>query len=123
MPTETGRDLIESIRSQLGLEPEETNEPAEGFDAWLQEYEPEMFGEDEELEEGRNPTRDKLSSLALRSSFVATQAQALSKWAEEYMRKDPSLYAGKEAAIKKMLKAAQDAYKILEPALGELKRR
>jgi len=53
MPTETGRDLIESIRSQLGLEPEETNEPAEGFDAWLQEYEPEMFGEDEELDESR----------------------------------------------------------------------
>lgn len=53
MPTETGKDLMESIRAQLGLEPMERTEPEGGMDAWLQEFEPEMFGEDEEMDEGR----------------------------------------------------------------------
>ena len=50
----TIQQIQESIRSQLGLEPEETNEPPEGMKAWLSEFEPDMhaslYQEDEDEE-------------------------------------------------------------------------
>jgi hypothetical protein len=90
MSTNKLHPIQESIRAQLGLEPEENAEPEGGMKAWLSEFEPgihaSLYAEDED-EDGLTEDSELLdesnySSMATRQlKRVPTEVARLAKFA------------------------------------------
>lgn len=132
MSTDTLHPIQESIRAQLGLEPEEVNEPPEGMEAWLSEFEPGMhaslYHQDEGeglLDEGKRwgTMMDRIMSMmaeGLKDASTQTYGgNRLSAKAWKEIMKDPRVV---KAAVKVNEVIYDELHKAMQTAAIEAAR-